>query len=181
VLLRVVVPSGGSPTLHFATSALTTDIDLSTLAANVGGEQRLSDGSDGLAWIGFAEDGCARGFVHGRWIKGEPKLGRLVGVVSDGDGDRIGYARGLWGYAPKRAENVWFAKLIDLQGNPKGLSLGTYGEGEYSGYWGAADEMHIDVGGTAGFYSDGYDVGDGRGVWIGRWSAKCDATAPDAG
>jgi hypothetical protein len=182
LLLRVVVPAGATPTLHFATDALTTDIDLSKLGADVGGVQRLANQVEGLSWIGFPEDGCARGFVHGRWIKEEPSFGRLVGVVSDGDGERIGYARGLWGHAPKRDANVWFAKLIDLGGQPTGLSFGTYDAGEYDGHWAAEDDMHLDVGGTTGFYSDGYEVGDGRGVWIGRWSAKCPAaSAPDAG
>jgi hypothetical protein len=181
VLLRVVIPSGGTPTLHFATSALTTDIDLSQLAAKEGGVVRLANDVEGLGWIGFPEDGCARGFVHGRWIKQEANLGRTMGVVSDGDGNRIGYTRGIWGYSPKRAENVWFSKIIDLDGTPKGLAFGKYGEGAYAGLWGAADENHIDVGTTEGVYSDGYDVGDGRGVWLGRWSAKCPATAADAG
>ncbi len=181
VLLRVIVPSGATPTLHFATSALTTDIDLSQLAAKEGGVVRLSNDVEGLGWIGFPEDGCARGFVHGRWIKKQAGLGRMVGVVSDGDGERIGYTRGIWGYSPKRAENVWFSKLIDLAGEPKGLAFGKYGEGAYAGLWGAADESHVDVGATTGVYSDGYDIGDGRGVWLGRWSEKCEATAGDAG
>jgi hypothetical protein len=181
VLLRVVIPSGGAPTLHFATTALTTDIDLSQLAAKEGGVVRLSNDVDGLGWIGFPEDGCARGFVHGRWIKTDPNFGRTLGVVSDGDGNRIGYTRGIWGYSPKRVENVWFSKIIDLDGAPKGLAFGKYGEGAYAGLWGAMDETHIDVGTTEGVYSDGYDVGDGRGVWLGRWSAKCSATASDAG
>ena len=181
VLVRVVIPSGGTPTLHFATSALTTDIDLSKLAAGVGGVQRLSDDVEGLSWVGFPEDGCARGFLHGRWVKDKAALGRLVGVVSDGDGNRIGNLRGLWGHAPKREANVWFAKYIGVAGDARGLAFGSYGDGTFDGLWGAADETHtVDVGTTEGFYSDGYDRGDGRGVWIGRWSAKCDAMG-DAG
>ena len=86
----------------------------------MGGEQRLSDGSDGLAWIGFPEDGCARGFVHGRWVKDQAALGRMMGVVSDDDGVRVGHLRGLWGHAPVRNENLWFAKYIGVAGEPEG-------------------------------------------------------------
>jgi hypothetical protein len=174
VLVRVVIPSGGAPTLHFATSALTTDIDLASLAAGVGGVQRLADDVEGLAWVGFPEDGCTRGFVHGRWIKTAPALGRLVGVVSDGDGNQIGDLRGVWGHAPKRDANVWFAKYIGVAGDARGLAFGNYGDGTLDGLWGAADESNTGgVGTTEGFYSDADDTGDGRGVWLGRWSEKC--------
>jgi hypothetical protein len=173
VLVRVVIPSGGSPTLHFATSALTTDIDLSKLATGVGGAQRLADGAEGLAWVGFPEDGCARGFVHGRWIKDAPAIGRLAGVVSDRDGNRIGNVRGLWGHAAKRDADVWFAKYIGAAGEARGLAFGRYGDGTFDGLWGAADEEHtVGVGTTEGFYSDAFDT-NGRGVWLGRWSEKC--------
>jgi hypothetical protein len=174
LLVRIVIPSGATPSLHFATSALTTDIDLSKLAAGVGGVQRLTDDVEGLAWVGFPEDGCARGFVHGRWVKTAPALGRLVGVVSDGDGNRIGNVRGLWGHAPKRDANVWFAKYIGVAGDARGLAFGNYGDGTFDGLWGAADEAHtVGVGTTEGFYSDADDTGDGRGVWVGRWAEKC--------
>jgi hypothetical protein len=174
VLVRVVIPNGAIPSVHFATTALTTDIDLTKLAAGVGGVQRLSDDVEGLAWIGFPEDGCARGFIHGRWVKSAPALGRLVGVVSDSDGNRIGDLRGLWGHAPKRDANVWFAKYIGVAGDARGLAFGNYGDGTFDGLWGAADESHtVDVGTTEGFYSDADDTGDGRGIWVGRWAAKC--------
>ncbi len=174
VLLRVVIPSGDSSLLHFATTALTTDIDLSKLATGVGGVQRLSDDVEGLGWIGFPEDGCARGFVHGRWIKSSPAIGKLVGVVSDGDGSRIGDVRGLWGHAPKRDENIWFAKYIGVAGDAHGLAFGNYGDGTFDGLWGVESETDtVGAGTTEGFYSDAEETGDGRGVWLGRWSAKC--------
>ena len=173
VLLRVVIPDGGAPVLHFATPALTTDIDLTKLAAGVGGTERLADAVEGLAWVGFPEDGCARGFVHGRWLKEGPGIGRLVGVVSDGDGNRIGNVRGLWGHAPKRDADVWFAKYIGAGGEARGLAFGRYGEGTFDGLWGATDEDHtVGAGTTEGFYSDAYDT-DGRGVWLGRWTETC--------
>ena len=174
LLLRVVIPAGATPTVAFTTKALSTTIDLSALAQGVGGVQRLADDVEGLAWVGFPEDGCARGFVHGRWVKDAPALGRLVGAVSDGDGELLGHVRGLWGHAPKRDADVWFAKYIDTDGDAKGLALGKYGDGTFDGVWGAKDETDtVSVGTTEGFYSDGYERGDGRGVWLGRWSAAC--------
>ncbi|HEY2517929.1 MAG TPA: hypothetical protein VGI39_43965 [Polyangiaceae bacterium] len=174
VLLRVVIPAGATPGLNFSTDALKTTIDLSALAKGIGGVQRLADDVEGLAWVGFPEDGCARGFVHGRWVKEVPELGRLVGAVSDSDGQMLGHVRGLWGHAPKRDADVWFAKYIDTDGDAKGLAFGKYGDGTFDGVWGAKDENDtVDLGTTEGFYSDGYEKGDGRGVWLGRWSAAC--------
>jgi hypothetical protein len=174
VLVRVVIPAGGTPTLHFKTAALTTDIDLSALAANVGGVQRLADDVEGLSWIGFQEDpGCAKGFVHGRWVKNHAKFGALRGVVSDADGERVGHLRGMWGHAPKRDADVWFAKYVDKDGDAKGLALGSYAKGTFQGMWGVKDETDTDGGRVEGFYSDGYDKADGRGVWFGRWAEKC--------
>ena len=173
VLLRVVVPAGATPTLHFATTALHTDIDLSQLAAKVGGVQRLADDEEGLAWVGFPEDGCARGFVHGRWVKSHAAFGAMRGIVSDADGAAIGHVRGLWGHAPKRDADVFFAKIIDGDGDGKGLAIGRYGEGAFHGLWAAKDEGDTGAGTLEGFYADGDDRADGRGVWLGRWSEKC--------
>ena len=94
--------------------------------------------------------------------------------MSDGDGNRLGDVRGPWGHAAKRDANVWFAKYIGVDGDARGLAFGNYGEGTFDGLWGAASENDtVGVGTTEGFYSDAYDTGDGRGVWIGRWSEKC--------
>lgn len=174
LLLRVVIPAGATPALAFDTKALNTTIDLAALAQGVGGVQRLAGDVEGLAWVGFPEDGCARGFVHGRWVKDAPALGRLAGAVSDGEGALLGHVRGLWGHAPKRDADVWFAKYIDTTGDARGLALGKYGDGTFDGVWGAKDETDtVNLGTTEGFYSDGYETGDGRGVWLGRWSAAC--------
>jgi hypothetical protein len=154
LLVRVVVPAGGSPMLHFVTAALEADIDLSQLPARIGGAQRLADDEEGLVWLG-------------------PAFGALRGVVSDDDGVRIGHLRGLWGHAPKRDADVWFAKYIGDGGEARGLAFGKYGAGVFGGLWAAKDETDVSVGSVEGFYSDGYDANDGRGVRLGRWSEKC--------
>ena len=176
VLLRVIFPPRGSSKLHFSTSLLATDIDLSTLAVRAGGIDRATDGVAGLGWFGFREDLCVRGFVLGRWVKDHPGLGRSFAVVSDESGAFLGYVRGGWGYAPARSGEVWFDKFIDAEGSSHGLAFGWYGGGFYRGVWAATGEHDVsalDVGTTEGLYSDGDETGDGRGVWLGRWSGPC--------
>jgi hypothetical protein len=176
MLVRVALVGTDAPTLHFATNLVTTDIDLSRLGDSPGGVVNGADGISGVGWIGFPETTCTTGFVLGRWLKDQPALGRSFAVVSDAGGAFLGYTRGPWGYAPGRADEVWFHKYIDGDGNPKGLVFGQYGDGANHGLWGAANENDtsaLDAGKVEGFYSDADDTGDGRGVWLGRWSAPC--------
>lgn len=172
LFLRVVVPAGGSTALHFKTAALTTDIDLASLEGKAGGVDRLADGRNGLAYIGYADvKDCARGLAFGRWVKLRARLGAMRGRVIDDGGDTIGHVRGIWGHAPRADKNVFFGKYIGLGGEHRGLFAGTYGDGEADGIWGTRDPK--DAGAMQLFYSDGYDKDDGRGVWLGRWSEKC--------
>ena len=172
LFLHVVVPAGSAPTLHFKTQALTTDVDLSALDANAGGVQRLGDGRDGLAWIGYGDvAGCNRGLAFGRWVKARARLGGFRGRVIGSDGATIGHVRGIWGHARRLDKDVFFGKYIALDGTHMGLFGGTYGDGEAKGVWGTRDPR--DAGALQVFYSDGYDKADGRGVWVGRWSERC--------
>src|SRR5262249_3569224 len=97
--LHVVLGPNAAPKLHFATKSLTTDLDLSALARDPGGIVRLDDGRNGLFFIGYRDDGCARGLLFGRWRKIAPGLGSFRGVVGDSHADRIGHIRGIWGHA----------------------------------------------------------------------------------
>jgi hypothetical protein len=170
--LSVVIPSGGTPTLHFATAALTTDIDLGQFATKEGDVDRLADGRNGLAYIGFMDTpNCAKGLLFGRWVKYQAAAGTLRGVVVDGNGDMIGDVRGIWGHAAQRDQNVFFGKYISLTGGNRGLFGGQYAAGHYAGSWGTIDPAN--VGHLEGVYSDGYDNADGRGVFVGRWSEQC--------
>ena len=168
--LRVAVAPGAAPVLHYRTAALTTDIDLSKLGEDGMGTQRLGDGRNGLAWIGFPEvAGCTRGLAFGRWIKVRPALGTLRGRVFDDSGETIGHVRGIWGHAPRRDQDLFFGKYVSVEGKHRGLFGGTYGDGEGRGVWKTRDG----IGGFELAYSDGYEKDDGRGVWIGRWSERC--------
>jgi hypothetical protein len=66
---------------------------------------------------------------------------------------------------------VFFGKYIDRQGEFRGLLGGLYGDGKFGGVWGTVDPNAKGV--LEGYYSDGYERGDGRGVYLGRWAEKC--------
>lgn len=172
LLVQVVVPAAGAQTLHFATDALTFDIDLAALAKDGFARKGLGDGRNGVALAGYADvKDCARGFLAGRWIKRQPALGGFRGRVVDGNGDLLGHVRGIWGHAPKKSADLFFGKYIGENGKTRGLFGGTYGGGEFKGLWGTVNPAN--VGGLHGVYSDGYEKDDGRGVWLARWSEKC--------
>lgn len=171
LFLSVIVPPNASPTLHFKTKSLTTDIDLSALAAKPGSAVRLEDGRNGMFTIGYEDDGCARGLLFGRWMKARPGLGGFRGVVVDGEGDGIGHVRGIWGHSVKQNADLFFGKYIDRNGDFRGLLGGRYGGGAFGGVWGTVAPK--DAGVLEGYYSDGYERGDGRGVFLGRWAEKC--------
>ncbi len=171
LVLRVAVPAGAQ-TLHFKTTALTTDIDLTKLGREVGGVKPLGDGRNALAWVGFPDaPGCSNGFAFGHWSKLKPGLGKLKASIYDDAGTRIGRAKGIWGHARQADKNVFFGKYIANEGTHKGLFGGTYGDGKITGLWG--NRATREGGALQGFYSDGYDKTDARGVWLGRWSEGC--------
>jgi hypothetical protein len=170
--IRVVVPANAAPILHFTTPSLSQDIDLSQITTKEGGVSRIAGTSNGLGYIGYEDiAGCARGLVFGRWAKTQANLGRFRGQVINGEGERIGHVRGIWGHAPKRNENLFFGKYISTTGSHQGLFGGQYGDGHFAGIWGT--RQPADVGRLEGFYSDGYDKADGRGIYLGRWTEKC--------
>jgi hypothetical protein len=155
--------------LHFQTAALTTDIDLSQLAQKGGGTTPLGDGRNGMAYLGFQDEpGLAKGFVLGHWGKLDASVGRLRGRVVDGDGRELGHVRGIWGHAPKKDQDRFFGKYIDHEGQFRGLFGGQYGDGRFQGKWGTASPANVGV--VEGRYSDGYERGDDRGMFLGRWS-----------
>jgi len=167
--LDVAVPANGAGTLHVDTASLKLDIDLSQLQGTV---TRLPNTSNGLAYIGYEDvAGCSRGITFGRWVKTRAALGRFRGQVIDGAGDRIGHVRGIWGHAPQHDANLFFGKYIAADGSHKGLFGGNYAAGRIDGIWGTRDPN--DSGTLEGLYSDGFDRDDGRGVYIARWSEKC--------
>ena len=169
--MSVVLAPNASPMLHFKTKSMTTDIDLGSLANQAGGVVRLEDGRNGMFFIGYPEDGCPRGLLFGRWRKVAPSAGGFRGVVVGNDGEGIGHIRGLWGHAPRKNANVFFGKYISRDGDTRGLFGGEYADGKFGGVWGTVDPHNVGI--LEGYYSDGYERGDGRGVFLGRWAEKC--------
>lgn len=167
LLLRVAVPADAT-VLHVRTATVSTDIDLAGSARDVGGVVRVPDGRNALAWVAFPEvAACTSGFVLGHWGKLAPGVGKLKASVLDADGKRIGRAKGIWGYSKKQDKKLFFGKVIGEGGKNVGLFGGTYADGAFRGLWGGrADD---DGGGLRGFYSDGYDKTDAKGVWLGRY------------
>jgi hypothetical protein len=172
LFLTIGIPALGSTTLHVETAALKTDIDLARVALAGGGVQRLEDGRNGLAYIGFQNQrDCARGFLFGRWHKVRARLGHFRGRVVDAHAEPLGHVRGIWGHAPKRNANVFFGKYISADGAHRGLFGGTYADGEARGVWGTRDPRNTGL--LQVWYSDGYERDDGRGVFVGRWGERC--------
>ncbi len=172
LFLHVVIPAGGSTLLHVKTASFTEDIDLATLGQKAGGVDRIPQSPNGLAYLGYPDvAGCARGLVFGRWVKTRAAAGRFRGHVVDGDGETLGHVRGIWGHAARHDADLFFGKYIDANGKFEGLLGGKYDGGEFHGLWGTRDPNA--VGTLEGFYSDGYDKDDGRGVFLGRYGAKC--------
>ena len=174
LLLHVAVPGSGDPVVHFHTAALSADIDLAEVAAKGEGAIPLGDGRNGVAVVGYADTpGCTKGFLFGRWVKLHANLGKFRGRVVDGNGDELGHVKGIWGHAQKHDANLFFGKYIDADGEFRGLFGGTYGGGEFQGRWGTVNPEN--QGALQGRYFDGFDEGDGRGMYVGRWSEKCGA------
>lgn len=171
LVLRVAVPANAQ-VLHFRTSAMNADIDLSRLLVDAGGVTPLGDGRNALAWVGFPDaPGCSNGFVLGHWSKVKPGLGKLRASVYDDAGKPMGRVKGIWGQTKAKDQKVFFGKYITAQGAHKGLLGGTYDGGKLAGVWG--NRASGEGGGLKGFYSDGYDKTDAKGVWLGRWTEPC--------
>lgn len=172
VYLHIALPADAPQVVHFATDSLTTDIDLTTLGPKAGGVTRLDDNRNSMAYLGYEDaPNCAKGLLVGHWIKVRPALGGFRGHVIGDQGQHIGHIKGIWGHARRINKNVFFGKYINDQGTHRGLFGGQYGQGEFKGVWGTRDPNN--VGTLDGFYSDGYEKGDGRGVYLGRWSERC--------
>jgi hypothetical protein len=172
MIVRVKMPASGGPAkLHFATTELTTDVDLDDVASSAG--MIFHGGTDqGLAVVGWNDTAatCPSGVVYGRFVKLGASVGTLRGRIASGGGDDLGVVRGIWGHAHARNADVFFTKSIDPAGNFGNLALGQYAIGAFAGAQGDVASQH---GKLAGVYSDGYDRPDGRGVFVAKWSSVC--------
>lgn len=172
LLLHVVV-TGDQPNavLHFATSELTTDVQLDVVAQGAGTVVHAG-GDQGLAVVGWSDTGqtCPGGFAYGRWVKIDGGVGTLRARLVSAAGEDGGVAEGIWGTAPKSKSDVFFGKSIDGAGKFGALVEGVYKDGEIHGTRG--DDVSQN-GSFVGVYSDGHDDDQGRGVFLAKWMGTC--------
>lgn len=177
LLIDVVGPKSG--VLRFDTAAMSVNIDLASLDANGRGYEPLGDGTNGLAYAGhLVHPGCAEGFLFGHWknlvtIPENDPIGRFRGRVAASDGAPLGHVKGIYGYADKLDQHVFFGKYINHDGQFRGLLGGEYGGGEYHGLWKTV--LPANNGKLGGRYFDGPVKNNGRGIFVGRWAEACGA------
>lgn len=142
-----------------------------TMADLVAGVQSMAvDGSGNriaAAALPGRPDRCAHGTLRGRWHRVDDGRGKLLGVVSNAEGEAIGHMLGVYG---RRAtgEQVFFGKYIDRDGAFRGLFAGGYRDGHFQGRWIVRDDP--DHGVLAGEYRETIDGPETGGLFIGRWA-----------
>lgn len=75
------------------------------------------------------------GVMVGAWIDMERGTGVWTGKWADQGGQIIGHMKGIYGYSETYHQQVFFAKLIDVSGNPKGVINGRFDQGRFRGSW----------------------------------------------
>jgi hypothetical protein len=129
-------------------------------------------------------DGCAEGFLLGRWNTVGQVSGHEVGVFFGrflgAGGERRAVVKGIFGER-RDGTKVFFGKIIDRNGNALGLVAGRYGDGKFGGR--LLGDGRVVEGAVRGRYADRNN--DGDGFFAGRWSKMCgersDEGTPDAG
>jgi len=116
------------------------------------------------------EDGaCAHGRLLGRYRQLREGLGVGRGRVLGPEGRVIGHIRFIWG-TRRDGSHVAFGKLIDLEGNARGLFRGVAEDGEFHGRWIRRNGNHGVLGGR---YGNPERLPGG--VFAGRWHrVDCD-------
>jgi hypothetical protein len=170
--LRVLDPDPTSTTPLALTytsavnSSITYSLDLAQLAAG----PVVIDAGDGFRMVAVGlhrhdVDGCAGGFMRGRFRELTARLGVYHGVVTNRLGAPIGHVRGIYG---ERADgtHVMFGKFIDVQGHFLGVLVGTYDSGDFRARWKVVGDD--DHGVIRGHYHEAPDATAGH--FLARWS-----------
>lgn len=136
----------------------------------------MDDAGNRLAMVAIERpvEVCDYGLLRGRWHKVARRGGRLLGEVSDGDGDVRGHMKGVYGQRVN-GERVFFGKYVDTDGTFKGIFAGKYRNGRFAGLWHTRDGSHGALGGAYRETAPGPEVG---GLFRGRWAAgRCGVNA----
>ena len=186
LVLEILFPSDGTTTVTFTSAPITNSITI-TPGERLSQIVPVDAAGHVLAYHIIHRDrgACHEGFVRGHWTvvsaaanatTAAALAGREVGVFRghflDGTGQLEGTMRGVFG-ARRDGHNLFFGKVIDLDGNFRALIAGTYGNGEFHGRLLLSDG-HVVDGVVHGKYKDDGD-GDTTpdGGFLGRWSEKC--------
>lgn len=172
-------PTATTPaTLTYTSAAdpsITYSLDLAQLAAG----PVVIDAGNGFKVIAVAQhrhdsDGCAGGFMRGRFRAISPGFGAYLGVVTNRLGEPIGHVRGLYGHKSDGTP-VLFGKFIDRQGKFMGILAGTYDGGDFRARWKVlGDDDH---GVIRGHYFEA--SGATAGHFVARWAQKACAEDQD--
>ena len=115
------------------------------------------------------EDACAHGRLQGRYRELRDGVGVGRGRVVGPEGRVLGHIRFIWG-TRRDGTKVAFGKLIDLEGNARGVFRGVADDGEFHGQWLRRNGNH---GVMAGRYGDPRRLPGG--IFLGRWHrVECD-------
>lgn len=164
-----------------ASEALTIEADMRRTVVT-----RVDDAGHQIAFhvIRPDHDGCAEGFLLGRWeVLGQVAghdVGVFMGRFLGAGGERSAIVRGIFGQRRDGAQ-VFFGKIIGRDGTALGLMAGRYADGHFGGRL-LGDGRTVE-GAVHGRYGDRNH--DGDGFFAGRWSKMCgeraDEGTPDAG
>lgn len=108
--------------------------------------------------------GCAHGFLRGRWHTLAPHASAYLGMVMNSDGAVIGHLRGIAG-TRQNGDAVMFGKFIAVDGRFMGLVKGTYDNGKFVARW---LDRAGDHGKLGGVYFPGPTAQ--TGAFVGRWA-----------
>jgi hypothetical protein len=183
MLIDVVVapalnPTNGPITLTFNSAPYTGSITLEP-GMRMNQVQQVDDEGHVIAYHVIAPDsGCTEGFLSGRWQQvGEldgNRLGLLRGRFIAHDGRIRGHLRGVFGVR-ENGHQVWFAKVIDRDGNFLGIVAGRYADGRFGGLFHTKNDAgeKIVQGMVRGFYFEGPADDASAGGFFGRYSERC--------
>ncbi len=177
LILRVIDPTpGASEALHLyyvGAGGARVDVEVASL---VGRPRELVSDAAGNRMIAIAGertiDGCARGFLAGRWQRLGARGGLFFGRVVGPMGGLEGHVRGIWGVR-RSGEQVFFGKYVGPDGTFRGLLAGHYADGRFEGRW---IDRAGDRGALGGAYGDGPIADNGRGAFLGAFAeTSCSA------
>ncbi len=180
--LLIVVKDDGDPeaTLTFETGPLTETFRLSELR-EIDTVIPVDDLGNAVSLTGIEIDReCPAGGLRGHWMKREGERGVFRGMWVTALGTPVGHVRGHFGVNDE-GMRVWFAKIINRDGEVIGLARGGWEPSEeldrpggmFAGHF-VAREGEIQ-GGVRGHYVATRRSDEGvAGVFNGRWRSACD-------